>query len=82
MSTSSCQNSSFDSMREKKAGDKAPALVSLRLKTNPRQSEQEWVQRAQPLQVPVPVLGMDQTRQRVQQPLHPFLLAGQSILSR
>jgi hypothetical protein len=35
MSTNKCQNSSFDSMREKKAGDSAPAFVSLRLRTDP-----------------------------------------------
>jgi hypothetical protein len=80
MSTSSCQNSSFDSIREKKAGDKAPALNSLRLRTNPRQSERGWVRRVvwpQELLVPVLVVGKDQTRQWAAS-ARPCLLAWQS----
>jgi hypothetical protein len=69
-------------MREKKAGDKAPALNSLRLRTDPRLSEQEWVQRAAwPLELLVPVLaqGKDQTHQLAVS-ARPCLMAWQSNL--
>jgi hypothetical protein len=84
MSTSSCQNSSFDSMREKKAGDKAPALNSLLLRTDPRQSEREWVRRVVwPLELLVPVLaqGKDQTHQLAVS-ARPCLLAWRSNPTR